>query len=105
MKMRLVSQWAAAAGGLAFLALASSPAALAAEKHTPEDMTCQEFINLNPKAMLPVAWWMLHEETIYKGGDTVSLSETDTTSIPQLLKFCETNPQQKIYSFKAQLTQ
>ena len=33
----------------------------------------QEFIDLNPKAMTPVAWWMLHEETVYKGGDTVTL--------------------------------
>lgn len=89
-------------GGVTFLAMASSPA-LAAEKVTPENMTCQEFINLNPQAMLPVAWWMLHEETIYKGGDTVSLSETDTTSVPQLIEACKNNPQQKIYSLKDKL--
>jgi len=103
MNKAFASKVAAVVGGLTFLALASSPAAFAAEKHTPEAMTCQEFINLNPKAMLPVAWWMLHEKTIYKGGDTVSLSETDTTSIPQLLQFCQSNPQEKIYSFKDKL--
>lgn len=69
---------------------------------SPDKMTCQEFINLNPKAMLPVAWWMLHEETVYKGGDTVSLNETDLTSIPQVIEFCKHNPQAKLYSFKEQ---
>ena len=103
MKKHSGSKIVALMGGLAFLALASSPAALAAVKTTPENMTCQEFISLNPQAMLPVAWWMLHEETIYKGGDTVSLSETDTTSIPALLELCKKNPQQKLYSFKDQL--
>lgn len=39
-----------------------------AADNSPDKMTCQEFINLNPKAMLPVAWWMLNEETVYKGG-------------------------------------
>lgn len=100
MKKHFSSKMVALMGGLTFLALASSPAALAADKVTPEEMTCQEFINLDPQAMLPVAWWMQHQETIYKGGDTVSLSETDTTSIPQLLEICKKNPQEKLYSFK-----
>lgn len=65
-----------------------------------DKMTCQEFINLNPKAMLPVAWWMLNEETVYKGGDSVSLNETDLTSIPQVIEYCKRNPQSKLYSFK-----
>ncbi len=92
-------------GGLTFLALSSSPAALAADKVTPEDMTCLEFINLDPQAMMPVAWWMQHQETVYKGGDTVSLTELDTTSIPQLLELCKKNPQEKLYSFKDKFTQ
>jgi len=103
MKKHLGSKIAAMMGGLTFLALASSPAAFAADKVTPEEMTCQEFINLNPQAMLPVAWWMLHQETVYKGGDTVSLSETDTTSVPQLLEICKKNPQEKIYNLKDKL--
>lgn len=69
-------------------------------ENAPDKMTCQEFINLNPKAILPVAWWMLHEETIYKGGDTVSLNETDLTGIPQVIEYCKHNPQSKLYSFK-----
>lgn len=99
MKKYSCSKIAAMLGGLTFLALTNS-SAFAAEKVTPEDMTCQEFINLDPQAMLPVAWWMQHQETIYKGGDTVSLSETDTTSIPQIIELCKKNPQEKLYSFK-----
>ncbi|AYL47689.1 TPA: acid-activated periplasmic chaperone HdeB [Citrobacter freundii] len=71
-----------------------------AADNSPDKMTCQEFINLNPKAMLPVAWWMLNEETVYKGGDSVSLNETDLTSIPQVIEYCKRNPQSKLYSFK-----
>ncbi|MBM7251287.1 acid-activated periplasmic chaperone HdeB, partial [Citrobacter freundii] len=69
-----------------------------AADNSPDKMTCQEFINLNPKAMLPVAWWMLNEETVYKGGDSVSLNETDLTSIPQVIEYCKRNPQSKLYS-------
>ena len=71
-----------------------------AADNSPDKMTSQEFINLNPKAMLPVAWWMLNEETVYKGGDSVSLNETDLTSIPQVIEYCKRNPQSKLYSFK-----
>lgn len=71
-----------------------------AADNSPDKMTCQEFINLNPKAMLPVAWWMLNEETVYKGGDSVPLNETDLTSIPQVIEYCKRNPQSKLYSFK-----
>ena len=71
-----------------------------AADNSPDKMTCQEFITLNPKAMLPVAWWMLNEETVYKGGDSVSLNETDLTSIPQVIEYCKRNPQSKLYSFK-----
>ncbi|WP_424953545.1 acid-activated periplasmic chaperone HdeB [Citrobacter freundii] len=71
-----------------------------AADNSPDKMTCQEFINLNPKAMLLVAWWMLNEETVYKGGDSVSLNETDLTSIPQVIEYCKRNPQSKLYSFK-----
>ncbi|MBB1200613.1 acid-activated periplasmic chaperone HdeB [Enterobacteriaceae bacterium 89] len=85
------------AGAAALLLLSCSAFA---SQTTTEEMTCQEFVNLNPRAMLPVAWWMLHEETIYKGGDTVSLNETDLTQVPQILDFCKAHPEQKVYSFK-----
>ena len=69
-------------GAVAALSLVNAQSALAANE-SAKDMTCQEFIDLNPKAMTPVAWWMLHEETVYKGGDTVTLNETDLTQIPK----------------------
>jgi len=76
-----------------------------ASENMPEKMTCLEFINLNPKAMLPVAWWMLNEKTVYKGGDSVSLNESELTSIPQVLEYCKRNPKMKLYSFKDQQNQ
>lgn len=81
------------------LLLLNTPSVYAVQNST-ENMTCEEFINLNPKAMLPVAWWMLNEETVYQGGDSVSLNETDLTSIPQVFEYCKKHPQLKLYSFK-----
>lgn len=86
-------------GAVAALSLVNAQSALAASE-MPKDMSCQEFINLNPKAMTPVAWWMLHEETVYKGGDTVTLNETDLTQIPQVIEYCKKNPEKNLYTFK-----
>lgn len=52
--------------------------------------------------MTPVAWWMLHEETVYKGGDTVTLNETESTQIPKVIEYCKKNPQKNLYTFKNQ---
>ncbi|MGQ7174083.1 HdeA/HdeB family chaperone, partial [Escherichia sp. R-CC3] len=41
---------------VAALSLVNAQSALAANE-SAKDMTCQEFIDLNPKAMTPVAWW------------------------------------------------
>lgn len=84
-------------------ALLFSATAAQAEENTPENMTCAEFINLNPKAMSPVALWMLQDKTVYRGGDTVSLNETTTVGVPQLIQFCKEKPQEKVYSFKEKL--
>ena len=88
-------------GAVAALSLVNAQSALAANE-SAKDMTCQEFIDLNPKAMTPVAWWMLHEETVYKGGDTVTLNETDLTQIPKVIEYCKKNPQKNLYTFKNQ---
>ena len=45
---------------------------------------------------------MLHEETVYKGGDTVTLNETDLTQIPKVIEYCKKNPQKNLYTFKNQ---
>ncbi|ENP0141403.1 acid-activated periplasmic chaperone HdeB [Escherichia coli] len=89
-------------GTVAALSLVNAQSVLAASGST-NDMTCQEFIDLNPKAMTPVAWWMLHEKTIYKGGDTVTLTETDQTQIPEVVEYCKENPQKNLYTYKDKL--
>lgn len=86
-------------GAVAALSMVNAQSVMAAEQ-SAKDMTCQEFIDLNPKAMTPVAWWMLHEETVYKGGDTVTLNETDLTQIPKVIEYCQKNPQKQLYTFK-----
>lgn len=82
--------------------LFSATAVQAADTNT-EHMTCQEFINLNPKAMLPVAFWMLNDKTTYKGGDTVDLQETNNIAIPQVIDLCKKHPQNKLYDFKNEI--
>ncbi|SCB96857.1 acid-activated periplasmic chaperone HdeB [Kosakonia oryziphila] len=91
--------------GLALVASLFSGAISSAQaaERSPENMTCHEFINLNPKAMAPVAFWMLHDKTTYKGGDTVSLDETVNVAVPQTVEFCKKNPQAKVYEFKSKL--
>ena len=61
--------------------------------------SCQEFIDLKSKSNDTSAWWMLHEETVYKGGDTVTLNETDLTQIPKVIEYAK-NPQKNLYTFK-----
>lgn len=90
-------------GAIFFLSLTSSHSALASST-MPEKMKCEEFINLNPKAMLPVAWWMLHEKTIYKGGDSVSLQESDVTRVPEIIEYCKKNPAKDLYTFQSKLS-
>ncbi len=80
-----------------------SATAVQAAENTPENMTCAEFINLNPKAMAPIAFWMLQDKTVYRGGDTVDLNETTTVGVPQLIEFCKQQPQEKVYAFKNKL--
>lgn len=81
------------------LLLLNASASSAVEKNsdtTPENMTCQEYLDMNSKAMTPVAFWAINNETVYKGGDTVDLVETDTVSVPKLIKICLAKPESKI---------
>ncbi|MBB1202477.1 acid-activated periplasmic chaperone HdeB [Enterobacteriaceae bacterium 89] len=78
--------------------------AIAADK-TPKDMTCQEFISLNPQLMSPVAYWVYNDDEQFKGGDYVSLQETDTIAVPLTLKLCKDKPQSKIKDFKDEVKQ
>uniref|UniRef100_UPI001EFDADE8 HdeA/HdeB family chaperone n=1 Tax=Salmonella enterica TaxID=28901 RepID=UPI001EFDADE8 len=33
---------------------------------TPKGMSCQEFVDLNPQTMAPVAFWVLNEDEDFK---------------------------------------
>lgn len=97
MKMTLL------AAVLGTLTVSGASLAQAATEITPQKMTCKEFINLNPKAMTPVAFWMINKDTDYKGGDYVDWHEVETISVPQMLAICKQHPQQPITEIKSQI--
>ena len=55
---------------------------------TPKNMSCQEFIDLNPQTMAPVAFWVLNEDEDFKGGEYVTFDETVTTAVPLTVEIC-----------------
>lgn len=59
--------------------LMTSPA-FAVEETTPQNMTCQEFMDMNPKSMTPVAFWVVNRNTDFSGGDYVDWHEVETVS-------------------------
>ena len=63
---------------------------------SPTDMTCQEYIDLNPKAMTPVAFWVVNKDTQYKEGDFVDMEDVETVSAPMLLEICHAKPESKL---------
>lgn len=71
-----------------------------ASSTTPKDMTCKEFLDLNPKSMTPVAFWILNEDTQYKKGDNVDFQEIDTVYIPKVIDICKKSPDKKLSDIK-----
>jgi acid stress chaperone HdeB len=67
---------------------------------TPENMTCEEFIDLNPKSYTPVAFWVLNDDTQYKHGDTVDFHEIDVAVTPKLIEACKQAPKSKLGEIK-----
>ena len=43
--------------------------AKAAQDLIPSNMTCQEFLDMNPKSYTPIAFWVLNKDTDFKGGN------------------------------------
>ncbi|CFQ59121.1 acid-resistance protein [Yersinia frederiksenii] len=70
---------------------------------TPKDMTCKEFLDLNPKSMTPVAFWILNEDTQYKKGDNVDFQEIDTVYTPKIIDICKKSPDKKLSEIKKTL--
>jgi acid stress chaperone HdeB len=71
--------------------LMTSPA-FAVEETTPQNMTCQEFMDMNPKSMTPVAFWVVNRNTDFSGGDYVDWHEVETVSVPKMLQVPRTPP-------------
>ncbi|MFA3762110.1 acid-activated periplasmic chaperone HdeB [Yersinia sp. 2544 StPb PI] len=67
---------------------------------TPSDMTCKEFLDLNPKSFTPVVYWVLNDDTQYKKGDYVDLQETDTVVTPKVVEVCKKAPESKLSEIK-----
>ena len=75
--------------------LMTSPA-FAVEETTPQNMTCQEFMDMNPKSMTPVAFWVVNRNTDFSGGAYVDWHEVETVSVPKMLQECHKNPAAKL---------
>ncbi|HDL8054381.1 acid-activated periplasmic chaperone HdeB [Yersinia enterocolitica] len=87
--------------GLLLSAAATSFAATtSATATTPSDMTCKEFLDLNPKSFTPVVYWVLNDDTQYKKGDYVDLHETDTIVTPKVVEVCKKSPESKLSEIK-----
>ncbi|CFR05429.1 acid-resistance protein [Yersinia kristensenii] len=71
-----------------------------ASSTTPTEMTCKEFLDLNPKSMTPVAFWILNEDTQYKKGDNVDFQEVDTVYTPKVIDICKKSPDKKVSAVK-----
>ena len=67
---------------------------------TPTDMTCKEFLDLNPKSMTPVAFWIINKDTKYKEGDSIDFPEIDTVYTPKIIDICKKSPDKKITNMK-----
>lgn len=67
---------------------------------TPKNMTCEEFIDLNPKSYTPVAFWVLNDDTQYKHGDTVNFHEVDVAVTPKIIAECKQSPKTKLVELK-----
>ncbi|MGL5954845.1 10K-L protein [Providencia rustigianii] len=77
--------------------------ALAADKmtSTPENMTCKEYVDLNPKSWAPVALWVTSQDTQFKSGDWVALSEQSVAEAPLILEFCKKKPEGTLKDYLA----
>lgn len=96
MKKIVISSLLAATAAFSFNAMAADSTAV-----TPEKMSCQEFINLNPQSWAPVALWVTNQETQFKGGDYVALTEQSIAEVPQIVEFCKKKPEGTLQDYLA----
>ncbi|MCW2257899.1 acid stress chaperone HdeB [Providencia alcalifaciens] len=96
MKKILISSILAATAAFSFNAMAGDSKIV-----TPEKMTCHEYINLNPQSWAPVALWVTNQETQFKGGDYVALTEQSVAEVPQIVEFCKKYPEGTLQDYLA----
>jgi acid stress chaperone HdeB len=70
--------------------------AFAEQETTPQNMTCREFMDMNPKSMTPIAFWVVNRNTDFKGGDYVHWKEVETVAVPKIFKQCQKTPTAKL---------
>lgn len=70
--------------------------AFAEPETTPQNMTCREFMDMNPKYMTPIAFWVVNKNTDFKGGDYVHWHEVETIAVPKIFKQCQKAPATKL---------
>lgn len=92
----LISAFMIASSALSFNALAADKMA-----STPENMTCKEYVDLNPKSWAPVALWVTSQGTEFKGGDWGTLSEQSVAEAPLIVEFCKKNPEGTLKDYLA----
>ncbi|EDU60693.1 ABC transporter substrate-binding protein [Providencia stuartii] len=96
MKKIVISSVLAAMAAFSFNAMAAD-----SDIVTPEKMTCQEYINLNPQSWAPVALWITNMDTQFKGGDYVALTEQSVAEAPQIVEFCKKHPEGTLQDYLA----
>lgn len=84
--------------GLFFSATGSAFAAT-----VPDDMTCKDFVDLNPQAASPVVYWVMNKDNINKEGDSFDITKVDAMVTPQVLELCKKNPEKKVSSLKQEI--
>jgi len=93
----------ATAGVLIAAAMATASVGAVAKEVTPKNMNCQQFIDLNPQALVPVTFWMLNEDQDFKGGDYIDFQETETTAVPLTIDLCKKHPQSELAKIKDEI--
>lgn len=94
--------------GVTFAALCFSGASFAATAPVtttpaPQDMTCKDFLLLNPKAQTPMAFWVANYDTDYKHGDYVNAQVVGSIT-PMIIQECQKHPEKTVGSMKEKIS-
>lgn len=75
----------------------------AASPTTPDNMTCQDFLDMTPSASSPVLLWVVTDDTVNSNGGSFDKTTVDATVLPQVVKLCKANPTKKVTSLKQEI--